>query len=223
MMYQKSKVFVLILICISGYGPILAQETRLPDIQWKDLSPLGGLSGRYSLVEGKPNRISGLYGGAAYGEKHKVWLGIYWMNAPVTEFFDDPTRPQLGYITRMEGKMWYVSLAYEYAFLMKGNWKLSAPVQLGLGRVKENYISLADKKIYKVEKTPVIPLEFGVNAQYLFFEWLGVKAGLGTRIAIGNDLAGTYSGPFSAVGVLFYFGPLYRKLPENWQIIPKSR
>lgn len=222
MMHQRYIYFVFFLSGLLTGFQGFAQEKGLKDISWKDLSPLGGLSGRYSLVEGKPNRISGVYGGAAYGERHKAWLGVYWMNTPVTELFDDPNRPHLGYITRMEGKMRYTSLAYEYAFLIKGNWKLSAPVQLGLGKVRESYISLADKKVFQVKKTTVLPLEFGVNAQYLFFDWLGVKAGLGTRIAIGNDLAGTYSGPFSTVGVLFYFGPLYRKLPESWQIISVS-
>lgn len=223
-MRLKMHFFITFLFLIFGnlnvFGQIPALD--LNKISLKDLSPLGGLSGRYSLVEGKPNRISGLYGGAAYGEKHKAWMGIYWMNAPVTELIDDPSRPQLGYISRMEGKMRYFSLAYEYAFLIHGKWKLSAPVQLGIGRVKENYISLADKKIYRTDKIPVAPLEFGVNAQYMLFDWLGAKAGLGTRIAMGRDLAATYSGPFSSVGILIYFGPIYRKLPENWQIISVS-
>lgn len=184
-------------------------------------SPIGGLSGRYSLVAGKPNRIAGIYGGAAYGEKFKLWAGWYWMNEPLSELIADPKQPQLGFVSTKYESMRYLSVAAEYAFLHRNNWKLSVPVQLGIGGARTWYVSKIDKQEFNKSRKAVFPLEAGFNAQYLFFEWLGLKAGLGTRFALGNGTSAVYSGPYSTIGMLFYFGPLYRKLPQEWQVLPE--
>ena len=185
-------------------------------------SPIGGLSGRYSIVSGKPNGISGVYVGAVFGEKLKTWAGFYWMNDPLTENLLDPAKPSLGFVSTKYEHMRYFSVAAEYAFLHMNKWKLSVPLQLGVGRAREWYVSKYDKSEFNKTNKPVFPIEAGFNAQYMFFDWLGVKAGLGTRFALGNGTSAVYSGPYSAFGVLIYFGPLYRKLPENWQVIPEK-
>lgn len=183
-------------------------------------SPIGGLSGKYSIVSGKPNGISGVYAGAVFGEKLKTWAGFYWMNDPLSEELLDPLKPQLGIVSTKYEHMRYFSIAADYAFLHRNKWKLSVPVQIGVGRAREWYVSKFDKSIFNDSRKPVFPLEVGFNGQYMFFDWLGVKAGLGTRFAIGNGTSAVYSGPYSALGILLYFEPLYRKLPENWQVIP---
>jgi hypothetical protein len=205
--------------------------TTIVDAQVKDSiaqflkykpSPIGGLSGKYSIVQGKPNGISGVYGGAAFGEKFKTWAGFYWMNDPLSEEIYDPSQPNLGVLNTKYEHMRYFSVAAEYAFLHRDKWKLSVPIQLGVGRAREWYVSKFDKSIFNKTKKPVFPLEVGFNAQYMFFDWLGAKAGLGTRFALGKGTSAVYSGPYSTIGILFYFEPLYRKLPENWQIIPEK-
>ncbi len=192
--------------------------------QTKDnkLSPIGGFSGRYSLVQGRANRIMGVYGGAEYLEKYKGWLGYYWMGKPVVEQYSDPALPGLGYVSKLEGRMRYLGLGGEYTFKLSDKWRLSTPVQFGLGKVTEELTSLIDHKLISSEKTLVLPFEFGINGQYYIFPWLGAKAGFGTRIVAGKDMSATYSGPYTTAGILLFFGPLYRKLPPNLQIISSN-
>jgi len=222
-MVQSFKKYILLscVLIISTFVDAQVKDSIAQFLKNKP-SPIGGLSGKYSIIEGKPNGISGVYIGAAFGEKFKTWAGYYWMNDPLTEQLVDPSKPNLGFVSTKYQHMRYFSFASEYAFLHMNRWKLSLPVQVGVGRAREWNISNFDKSIFNETKKPVFVLEVGFNAQYMFFDWLGAKAGLGTRFALGNGTSAVYSGPYSTLGILFYFEPLYRKLPESWQIVPEK-
>lgn len=206
-------ILMSLILCLSSFA-LKSQETENDKF-----SPIGGLSGRYSLVQGRANRIIGVYGGAEYKEKYKGWLGYYWMGKPIVQQYTNPAKPGLGYTSKMEGRMRYIALGGEYTFKLTDKWRLSTPVQFGLGKVTEDLTSLIDHTLISSQKTVVLPFEFGLNGQYLIFPWLGAKAGFGTRIVAGKDMSATYSGPYTTAGILIFFGPLYRKLPEKLQII----
>jgi len=60
----------------------------------------------------------------------------------------------------------------------------------------------------------VVPMEGGLDVLYYFYDWIGIKAGMGVRMSFGKSFS-TLSGPYYNLGIALYAGELYRKIKDK--------
>ncbi len=222
MKFSDHKYCLLVLLWACSQAIYAQEKPKILKALNEKPQLIGGLSGKYSLVKGKPNKITGLYLGGEFDKRAKAWAGIYWMRDPIEDWIRDErflaaNTPVYKYKT--EGRMTYLSVGLETRILHGEKWKVSVPVQVGIGRVKEKWYYVPSGSLYKKEQIALLPIEAGVNAEYMIIEWLGLGAGLGTRLTIGKETIARYSGPYANLGIVVLLGVLYKKLPKEWQVI----
>jgi hypothetical protein len=225
MKFSLHKYFFLALIVATSGFSFAQKKSEIFSALKEKPELIGGFSSKYSLVKGKPNKIAGLYIGGAFDDRLKLWAGIYWMRDPIEDWIRDErflTANPPVYKYKIEGRMTYLSLGLETRILHGEKWKVTVPVQLGIGGVKKKWYHTSSGALYQKEKTAVLPIEAGVYGEYLIIEWLGLGAGLGTRLALGKETIAPYSGPYANLGLVVLLGVLYKKLPKDWQVITFS-
>lgn len=164
-----------------------------------------GLNGRISTVSGDPHRTMRLFTGLDYNKKVRFELAYNFMPLPAVNHETINTVDSLTQVNSLN----YLGLQVEYTFFRKNHWKLSYPLQIGIGR--NRYTERINGDLRVASKLPVVPIELGVNAVYLFTDWVGLKAGMGVRMSFGKSFS-TLSGPYSNFGIALYAGELYRQI-----------
>ena len=167
-----------------------------------------GLSSRFSSVDGSPSRTSKLFVGYDYDRVFRLELGINYMPNPgVTRTFPFP-----GDTLLETNQLTYLGLQAEYTFYRKGHWKFGFPVQVGIGSNKatERY----NNHLRFSRTFMVIPVEPGLNALYYFYDWIGLKAGMGVRMSFGKAFS-VLSGPYYNMGIAFFPGTLYQRIKDK--------
>ena len=166
-----------------------------------------GLNSRISTISGNPSKTMRLFVGLDYNKKMRFEFAINAMPQAAVDVTHD-NRDTI----RRTNKLAYWGFQGEYTFLRKGHWKLSYPIQLGFG-ANTTTMRLNYEETRKANHF-VMPIEGGVDAIYYFYDWVGLKAGMGVRLSFGNAFS-TLSGPYYNLGIALYAGELYRKLKEK--------
>ncbi|MFT5724064.1 MAG: hypothetical protein ACI9JN_001181 [Bacteroidia bacterium] len=162
-----------------------------------------GINSKISSVSGDPSRTMRLFAGLDYNKKLRFELALNYMpNVAVDNRINDKTDT-----TITTNQMVYWGLQTEYTFYRKNRWKLSYPVQLGWG--VNQYTQRINRDLKENTNKMVVPLEIGANAIYYFYDWVGIKAGMGVRMSFGTSFS-TLSGPYYNIGIAFYAGELYK-------------
>ncbi|MFT5511655.1 MAG: hypothetical protein ACI8SE_000048 [Bacteroidia bacterium] len=164
-----------------------------------------GLNGKTSIVSGDPYRTMRLFTGLDYNKKIRFELAYNYMPLPAV---DKVVVNRTDTITKVNN-LRYLGFQTEYTFFRKNRWKLSYPVQIGIGR--NRYTERINGSLNVVRKPIVLPVELGVNAVYLLTDWFGLKAGMGVRMSFGKSFS-TLSGPYSNFGLALYPGELYGQI-----------
>lgn len=167
-----------------------------------------GLNSRISTISGDPSRTMRLFVGLDYRKKMRFEFAINGMPQAAT----DMRINEGGDTVRRSNRLTYWGLQAEYTFFRKGHWKLSYPIQVGLG-VNNATIRYNQEEVVKRSEL-VVPLEVGADAIYYFYDWIGLKGGMGVRMSFGNSFS-TLSGPYYNLGVALYAGELIRIIKEK--------
>ena len=167
-----------------------------------------GLNSRVSTVYGNPSKTMRLFAGLDYNKKMRFEFAINAMpdaavDVSMNDIFDTVTRSH---------KLFYWGLQAEYTFLRKGHWKLSYPLQVGWG-VNHSTLRFNQEETLKSNDI-VVPMEGGLDVLYYFYDWIGIKAGMGVRMSFGKSFS-TLSGPYYNLGIALYAGELYRKIKDK--------
>lgn len=107
-------------------------------------------------------------------------------------------------------KLWYISAHAEYIFHRTGKWRLSMPLQFGLGKTYYKY-TLAGRKNKRGENVNFI-YEPAVAIEYKLIKWLGLGADIGFRFMISDDrkLINNFTSPTYAFRLQIYYSELLR-------------
>lgn len=167
---------------------------------------------RNKLFFGEPITLRGLIVGVNFNDKLRVFSGIYGFSNVDEILLINSPRFRQDTVTRFSNTANF-SVGIEYTYKQLDKFSLTLPLMIGLGGL--DYTFMHNNEQIDYEGYIFIPIEAGTNAYYDFLEWLGVKAGVGYRMAIGNREALRLSAPFYNVGIRFSPFKLYNSLNGN--------
>ncbi|MBO6515340.1 MAG: hypothetical protein JJ975_02215 [Bacteroidia bacterium] len=172
-----------------------------------------GLNNRFSTISGEISRTTRLFAGLDYDKKIRFELALNAMpSAAVTIDY-----PRDGDTILRTNQLAYIGFQAEYTFFHSKKWKLSFPVQIGLGR--NTHTRRENRHLLLTRRSPVVPIEPGVNGLYYIYDWIGLKAGVGLRMSLGQSFS-ALSGPYYNIGVAVFAGELYRRFKKAQQKTP---
>ena len=163
-----------------------------------------GLNSKTTTVSGDPYKTIRLFTGVEYNRKIRFEAAFNYMPLPAVNVTYRNNTDTLLETSDLK----YFGLQTEYTFLRKNRWVLSYPIQLGIGQ--NRYTERVNGNLSVVRKKPVVPIELGANAVYLFTDWFGIKAGMGVRLSLGKSFS-TLSGSYYNLGLALYAGELYKQ------------
>ncbi len=177
------------------------------------------LDGRSSFVNSSPANVFGLFVGYNYGRRVDVGLAYY------TTAFSKQYDITINKGTSFELKgtrsttFGYLAAKVEYTFYKTKHWEFAVPLSLGIGKGFIEDFFVSPSKVTKTTLT-IVPLETGISGIYLFYDWIGVSAGLSYRLNFTNW---QYFNEFTAMnytgGISIRFGTLWKHIkrgPKHW-------
>lgn len=172
-----------------------------------------GFAGNRSVADGEPVRFFGLYVGKDYDDLLRLALGIQFLN-PMLHEQEIRSQGALPDTIRRTTEMAYWFFRSEFTYYRTEKWKLTLPVSIGLGSVKRMETRTNWSKA-RMRENATAPLEFGTHAIYFINPWLGLKAGLGIRLALGKESFSTFSAPYYKLGIGLYPVELYKLIRDR--------
>lgn len=211
--------------CSLSVAQVNSPEQALKSFRKKP-EPVGGLTGKTTYYVQEPTTVSGLYGGMDFDGIICLTTSINFIrrkNAPVV--LRDKSVPGQKLLEYSTYRMSYLGFGAEYVFYRSKRWKLSVPLETGIGsyRIEKQFVAdPLQTRIFDEEKGLIIPFEGGFSASFYLWDWLALKAMLGNRIALGGgDANAVFSGPYWQYGVLVFPAALYRQITGQDLKLPK--
>lgn len=150
----------------------------------------GRLDGRISVLDHRGARFQGIKLGLSYDRKVDVGISYNWLASKNYRATSDSTSGRI--------RFRYIAPYIQYRYIYKHRWRISLPVQIGIGR---SFLQ-ADKQ--KVFKGPALLYEAAMHVDYLFLRYFNVGLGVGYRLMLVNNPH--IKGGFTAPTVSFHFG-----------------
>ena len=202
-----------LLLLISG--SIAAQHNWQDSIRLSFQSPKGlyaTVHNRNKLFFGESITLYGVLVGVNFNDKVRVFTGLYgFSNADEIMLINSPSF-NADTVTRISSTANF-SIGLEYTYKEFNRFSLTFPLMVGLGGLDYRFFNESEQIAYA--GFMFVPLEFGTNAYYDFLDWLGIKAGVGYRLAIGNREARRLTAPYYNLGLRFSPFKLYNQLARN--------
>lgn len=175
------------------------------------------LDGKNSNIRDLKIKLFGLQAGYLYNKRTNVYIGFYSSYNKSNIIVENPTSitPKVDSNTVYENhQITYFNIGCEYYFYNSNKWRFSIPVALGLGvgNSKRFQTSSTKTTILSDKSSGIMPLDFGLTANYKITWWLWAGAGLGTRITFG---ASRYSAPYYSIGLSIRTGEIYNRA-KKW-------
>jgi len=201
----------------------IAQPT-LDTIQWcikQKPHVFGKLDTRNSFIYNSRIKIFGLKAGLSYGKRLFIGIGYnqIYPNAKATKNFDK----EIYYTNEVNTtdsvtaklQLFYFSAQLEYIYYQNKHWRLSMPLQIGVGQTYYKY-ELVGKKHYTNRYTCLI-YEPAVSVEYRFVKWIGVGADIGFRFMLTEkkELNQQFNSPTYAFKLLIYYNEIFKSLFPN--------
>ena len=229
--FQKLKIITCSLFLLIFCPKIFAQviDTVVvshPDSLRPKVKYVINWDARTSFVETKRVNIWGVNTGISVGKKNnQITVGYYWMALNSSLRLLDlrkkaAKRVNLDYYARTD--MYFFNLMYSKNFINTKRWRISMPVELGIGTIKNQGISLLDEiQIWK-RKDFFIPIQTGLYVGWKATRWVGLGISGGYRYAlIQRNVENNYSGPYFSAGIEFQ--PALLKDTYRWIFKKKNK
>lgn len=171
---------------------------------------IGGLSARNTFIGSHLTSVTGASIGVDYGGKISFSVGVYGLSKPLVERkIINPYSPSEYKVDELS-RFGYLGLTGNYVFFKQNRWTLNVPIRVGLGKATIEQRDIAKGKLLLNETSSVIvPLESGIGAQYKLAWWIGLGAGLGSRIVLGKKTSQKFSGTYYNFGINIFFSDIY--------------
>lgn len=162
--------------------------------------------GRSSFIDDKPVNIWGINTGISVGKKqHEMTIGYYWLTTnSVSRLIDlrksAAKRLNLDYYTKTD--LFYFSTMYWHNFIETKRWRLSVPIEIGIGSTRSEQNNLRyDYQLWK-RKDFFVPIQTGVYFKWKTTRWFGLSAQIGYRMSlIQRNIKDRFDGIYYSYGV----------------------
>ena len=168
---------------------------------------------RYTLLQNDPVRIGGLKAGIEWKQKFRTGFGMYALSTPlVTRFTSNPDQK----IAEVKMKFRYAAVYGEWVLLRNKHWELSAPLQAGFGKIRNQYFD-KQGQLLQTEYKPLWLIEPSVAAHYKIYSWVGLGAGAGYRQMLNYQQLqnNQLNAPIYYIKVKVFVGDLYRQFRQK--------
>jgi hypothetical protein len=212
-------VFFTCFIALSANAGI--KDSILYYVKNKYPAIIGGLSGRNTFIGSHYTSVTGAAIGASYGGKVKFLAGIYKLSKPINEvktiYVFTPQEQKINEVSRF----WYFGLNAGYVFFKKNHWTLDIPLRVGFGQATiEQYDLTKQENLITKNRSFIMPIESGIGVQYTLGWWIGIGAGLGSRIVVGKNTSQKFSGTYYNFGINIFFSDIYYHIRDDMKKNP---
>lgn len=160
---------------------------------------------RSSFIDRKLVNIWGVNTGLKFGRKrHELTLGYYWLTFNsllrlVDLRKDAAQRINLDYYTKTD--LYYFSLMYWPNLVNTRKWRVSLPVELGIGATQNTGQGLLNELTIWRRNDFFLPAQLGLNVKWRATRWVGLSATGGYRYAIyQQNIPNNYNGAYYSAG-----------------------
>lgn len=211
----KSNLILILLFWIALLDLSAQDSIAMPMEQENSVKKaklLFAFDARRSFVLNDKVKFFGIKLGVELYEKHRMGLGIYWMENPVNFVgridhlkYPDATDTLLFNFS-------YSGLFYDYIWLRSKRWELTTPVHLGLGGLELKYIDTAGRASAPFIKGGSFVFGAGGSVQFKIWRWfaLGVGGGYRTMLTREENIKRPLNAPYYQFQVKILLGELYR-------------
>ncbi len=183
---------------------------------------------RSSIIKEQRVNIWGVNTGIILGRKrNQITLGYYWLNFNSYLRLLDlrksaAKRVNLDYYTKTD--LYFFSLMYWKNFINNKRWRVSVPVEVGIGATKNENVGLFNEILIWKRKDYFVPIQAGVYVGWKATRWGGLSVQGGYRYAMHQkNILENYNGLYYSLGAnvqLELLTDLYKwifknKKPEN--------
>lgn len=191
-----------------------AQDTTSvePEKKVKKAKLLFAFDARRSYVLQNKVKFNGLKIGVELHEKHRVGLGFYGLQQPVS-FTGQINRNEYPDATdTLFFNFSYWGAFYDYIWLRTKRWELTTPVHLGAGGLELRYRDTTGQNSAPFIKGGSFVLGFGGSVQFKIFRWfaLGTGGGYRTMLTREENIKRPLNAPYYQFQVKILLGELYR-------------
>lgn len=161
---------------------------------------------RSSFIDRKFVNIWGINTGVQFGKnRHEITFGYYWLTfnslLRLIDFRKDAARLiNLGYYTRTD--LYYFNLMYWPNVIENQRWRLSIPLELGIGATQSADRQLLNDIMIWRRTDFFLPAQMGVYLKWKATRWVGFSVQGGYRHAIYQQNTPTnYNGAYYSFGI----------------------
>jgi len=173
-----------------------------------------GFHNRNTFIQSNRTKLYGIIGGLDYNEKLKLTVGIYGFGRANQSILVNNADFSQDSVYRFINTN-NTSLGVEYDYYHHNRLSLSVPIQIGIGKVEYRYTATDKTTEIRTEKYRIVPIEIGTNAYYELIPWVGLKCGVGYRLAVGPKESRRLASPYYNLGLSILFGEIYKDLKEK--------
>ncbi|RFS13708.1 hypothetical protein D0T08_25325 [Emticicia sp. C21] len=196
------------------YSVSLAQSTHLlsdsmllkpPDAPKRGLGFVLNWDARRSFVKNQRVNIWGVNTGIVFGKKrNQITVGYYWLNFNSYQKLIDFRRTNSKLVnldSYTKTDLYFFSLMYWKNFIETRRWRVSMPVEVGIGATKNQGTELLTEiQIWK-RKDFFLPVQSGLYAKWKATRWVGLSIQGGYRYAlISQNIQQNYDGFYYSFG-----------------------
>lgn len=208
--HTNLKTHTCCLLLLLFYSKIFAQVADSVIVSHSDsLRPKLGIAinwdARSSFVADRQVNIWGVNTGIVVGRKrNQITVGYYWMNLNSSLRLLDlrkqtAKRVNLDYYTKTD--LFFFSLMYWKNFVNNKRWRISLPIEIGIGATKNQGISLLDEIQVWKRKDYFMPVQAGLYIGWKATRWVGLGIQGGYRYAlVEQNIEKNYNGLYFSIG-----------------------
>jgi hypothetical protein len=175
-----------------------------PDAPKRGLGFVLNWDARRSFVKNKRVNVWGVNTGIVFGKKrNQITVGYYWLNFNSYQKLLDFRRKNSKLInldSYTKTDLYFLSLMYWKNFIETRRWRISMPVEVGIGATKNQGTDLlTDIQIWKRQDF-FLPVQSGLYAKWKATRWIGLSVQGGYRYAlISKNIQANYDGFYYSV------------------------
>jgi hypothetical protein len=171
------------------------------------------IDSRHSFISARIARIVGLKVGANFGDKVKTGLGYNLLWNRVSEEREITNSQGQRESVNAYYRLGYFSPYFEYSFFTDIRWDISILALVGFGRSRFEYTDQYGKD-FETDPSGVVLWEPYMTAEYKFWKYFGVGAGVGYRLAYSSNSFArqNLSSPIYVYKLKIYFDQLFKHL-----------
>lgn len=223
-MMHRSFLFVLFLLIASR---ALSQSPKVSYFFTPDTTKVEGLSftisytSRLSIINDQAVGIRGFHSGIKFGKlRHRLTVAYFWSNTdPDVQLvnFGSDAKNLLNLDGYLKKDFHYYNLMFYPNWVNTFRWRLSTPVELGMGTVGEQGVFFTQELKPFSKDRFFVPLQVGAYAEYKLSRYIGVNFELGYRFILQEkNIPFELNGIYYGLGGSLYTGALWRDF-KRWR------